>query len=426
MKILMIAPQPFMEERGVPFAAYHHIKALGLMGFETDLVTYHLGKTVDLPGLRVFRIPHLPFIPEVKVGPSFAKFPLGALVFFLALWRLCCNRYKYLHTHEEAGFMGVVLSAIFGRPHLYYMHSDLSQQIQSSEFTQSALLIRLARAAQQFITCHADSIIAICPDIQKTAREMSKHTPIYLVENCAVDENLPTPDPTDVEARRKELQLGTGPILLYTGTLESYQGIDLLLHSIPAVLKIHPNARYLLVGGQPDQVEHYQQLARQLSIEDAVKFVGKRPVTEMPLYTALADILLSPRSKGTNTPLKLYTYLRSGKPILATDIFSQTQVLTDETAVLVSPTAEGLTQGALQLLKDPRLATEIGACGEHFAAEHYSWSIFLQKSLQVQKDFTGEGITVRTEPYSLQRAEPYHTENTTGLQVDLEEKTCAA
>jgi glycosyltransferase involved in cell wall biosynthesis len=144
----------------------------------------------------------------------------------------------------------------------------------------------------------------------------------------------------------------------------------------------------------------------------------------MPLYTALADILLSPRSKGTNTPLKLYTYLRSGKPILATNIFSQTQVLTNETAVLVPPTTEGLAQGALQLLKDPHLATEIGMRGKHFAIEHYSWPIFIQKILQVQKCFTGERLTVRTASCSLEEVDSYHRHSTTGLQVDLEGKTC--
>ena len=44
----------------------------------------------------------------------------------------------------------------------------------------------------------------------------------------------------------------------------------------------------------------------------------------MPAFVALADMLLSPRSKGTHTPLKLYSYLRSGKPILATDILAHT------------------------------------------------------------------------------------------------------
>jgi len=311
--------------------------------------------------------------------------------------------------------MGVLLGAIFGQCHLYYMHSNLSQQIESSEFTHNTCLIGSACAVQRFIVRHANSIITICPDIEKTAREMSRRTPIYLVENCAVDENLPPPDPNEVETRREELQLGAGPILVYTGTLECYQGIDLLLQSISAVYKIYPTVRYLLVGGQPEQIRHYQQIAEKLHVEESVKFVGKRPVTEMPLYTALADILLSPRSKGTNTPLKLYTYLRSGKPILATNTFSHTQVLTDEIAMLVPPTAEGLAQGAIQLLKDPRLATNIGTHGAHFAEEHYSWSVFLQKSLQVQKEFTGQEITV----------EALEAGSSLCLQ-NLEGKTCAA
>ncbi|HEY7417705.1 MAG TPA: hypothetical protein VH593_21160, partial [Ktedonobacteraceae bacterium] len=70
MRILILAPQPFLEERGAPFAIYHHIKVLLEMGFRVDLVTYHVGKDISLPGLRIFRIPALPFIRKVKVGPS--------------------------------------------------------------------------------------------------------------------------------------------------------------------------------------------------------------------------------------------------------------------------------------------------------------------------------------------------------------------
>jgi glycosyltransferase involved in cell wall biosynthesis len=108
----------------------------------------------------------------------------------------------------------------------------------------------------------------------------------------------------------------------------------------------------------------------------------------MPLYMALADVLLSPRSKGTNTPLKLYTYLHSGKPILATAIYSQTQVLTDQTAKLVAPTPADLAQGALWLLQHPGRARELGRCGQCYAEEHYSWRVFLEKTTQAQREFT--------------------------------------
>ncbi|GCE24731.1 glycoside hydrolase [Dictyobacter alpinus] len=390
MKILMIAPQPFMEERGAPFAIYHHIKALLCMGHTVDLVTYHIGKPVELPGLRIFRIPTIPGIHQVKVGPSMAKFPLDLLVFFLALWRLCIERYDCMHTHEEAGAMGIILSGIFGRKHLYYMHSDLSQQIVSSEFTKNPFLIRCVEMVQKLIVRKAHGVIAICPDIEGTARSMTEKTPIHMIENSAVDENLPAPTQEEILQARQELELGSGPVLLYTGTMESYQGIDLLIHSIPAVYKAFPDVNYILVGGQTAQIERLHAMAKELGIQDAVRFIGQRPLDEMPKYMALADILLSPRSKGTNTPLKLYTYLHSGKPILATEIYSQTQVLSSETALLVPPTADGLAEGAITLLRDPEWAKALGENGRLFAEEHYSWRVFLKKSTYVQEEFSAD------------------------------------
>ncbi len=389
----MIAPQPFLEERGAPFAIYHHIKALLSMGYTIDLVTYHIGKPVRLPGLRILRIPALPSVQQVKVGPSWAKFPLDMLVFCLSLWRLCIARYDCIHTHEEAGLIGIVLSAIFGCKHLYYMHSDLSQQVVSSDFTTNPLLIRLVEVVQKLIVRKSDAIIAICPDIEMAARHMMTNAPIYMIENSAVDESLPAPKSQDVQQLRQELNLGDGPVLLYTGTLESYQGIELLLRSIPAVYASFPTIRYVLVGGQPAQVEKYSKMARELGITDAIRLVGHRPLAEMPLYMALADILLSPRSKGTNTPLKLYTYLRAGKPILATEIYSQTQVLTPDTALLVQPTAEDLARGAIALLQNPQQAKAMGERGRLFAEEHYSWHVFLTKSTQVQQEFTEDILT---------------------------------
>ena len=122
---------------------------------------------------------------------------------------------------------------------------------------------------------------------------------------------------------------------------------------------------------------------------------ASRSSSAMPQYMALAGILLSPRSEGTNTPLKLYTYLRSGKPILATAIHSHTQILTARMAKLVAPTAEGLAQGALELLRSPQQARELGAYGKYIADEHYSWPAFLEKHRQAYSEFAGKPLGKR-------------------------------
>ncbi|MBA2287897.1 MAG: glycosyltransferase family 4 protein [Ktedonobacteraceae bacterium] len=387
MRILMIAPQPFMEPRGVPFSVYYHIKVLTTLGHTVDLVTYPQGKRITLPGLHIYRVPRLPFIREVKVGPSLAKLVLDVPVFLLATWRLCLRRYRYLHTHEEAGFMGTLLAPVFGCKHMYYMHSDLAQQTVSSGFTKNALLLACVATVQRLIARKADAIVAICPDIETTARRLAPARPVYMIENVAVDEALPAVEEGEAAWWRTQLRLGAGPIVLYTGTLESYQGIDLLLRSVAAVRAEFPTVRYVIVGGQQEQVAKLWLLAEHLGVAETVRFVGQRPLEEMPSYMAMADVLVSPRSKGTNTPLKLYTYLRSGKPVLATDILSHTQILSSDVTKLVPATPEGLAEGALALLRDPEQARILGARGQQFAQTRYSWPVFFEKSSQAYNEF---------------------------------------
>ena len=66
----MLAPEPFFEPRGTPFSEYHRIKTLGELGHHVDLVTYPIGRNVELPNLRIFRGPRPPFVTRVPIGPS--------------------------------------------------------------------------------------------------------------------------------------------------------------------------------------------------------------------------------------------------------------------------------------------------------------------------------------------------------------------
>src|SRR5438105_12740409 len=122
------------------------------------------------------------------------------------------------------------------------------------------------------------------------------------------------------------------------------------------VARTRPDARLVLAGGKPDQVERARSLARAAGIEAVTIFAGERPASEIPAYLLAADLLVSPRSRGTNTPLKIYQYLRSGKPIVATRLLTHTQVLSDETAILTGATAQGFADGVLAGLNESERA----------------------------------------------------------------------
>jgi len=185
----MIAPEPFFEPRGTPFSEFHRIRALTALGHEVDLVTYPFGETVAMPGLRIFRSLKPPFLRGVKIGPSVAKLPLDALLACTALRRALSSRYDAVHSHEEAGFIGVLLAAWLRVPHLYDMHSSLPQQLTNFKFTKSRFLIGAFKWLEDNALRAADAVITICPDLRdyalSTGLSGDRH---LLIENSIFDD----------------------------------------------------------------------------------------------------------------------------------------------------------------------------------------------------------------------------------------------
>jgi glycosyltransferase involved in cell wall biosynthesis len=148
---------------------------------------------------------------------------------------------------------------------------------------------------------------------------------------------------------------------LYTGTLEPYQGVEELVDAMadPAVREAKP--RLVVVGGTQKQVEALRSRATARGLSGSVTFTGTIPQDQVSSALDAADILVSPRSSGTNTPLKLFAYLKSGRPILATRITSHTQVVDERAALLVDPGAKKLAYGLAQLLGDEALRQRLSA-----------------------------------------------------------------
>ncbi|HKB12277.1 MAG TPA: glycosyltransferase family 4 protein [Vicinamibacterales bacterium] len=380
MRILMIAPEPFFEPRGTPFSEFHRIRALTALGHQVDLVTYPFGQSVSMPGLRVFRSLRPPLVRRVKVGPSLAKIPLDALLTLTAIRRALGGRYDAVHSHEEGGLIGAVLAAILRVPHLYDMHSSLPQQLTNFAFSGSRVMRRTFLAIERFMIRRSRVVIVICPSLEETVRSFEPKAHTVLIENAPGSaEEAATPD--QAAAVRRALGLAeAAPIVLYTGTFEAYQGLDLLFDAMAAVARVRPDARLLLAGGHPDQIARARQQVRAVGIEAVTIFAGERPASEIPAFLLAADVLVSPRSRGTNTPLKIYQYLRAGKPIVATRLLTHTQVLSDRTAFLTGATPQSFADGILAALNDRPRAEEIGRNARHLAETKYSYEAYLERT----------------------------------------------
>jgi hypothetical protein len=179
----MIAPEPFFTPRGTPFSIRGRIQALVALGHSVDLVTYHAGEDVDLPRLRIFRTPRIPFVRRVPIGPSLKKVFLDLLLFSVALMRLSVGKYDVIHTHEEAGLMGTILAPLARAQHLYDMHSSLPQQLANFKAYNYAPIVKLFELLERFVICRADAVIAICPELLERVTAIDRERPCFLIEN---------------------------------------------------------------------------------------------------------------------------------------------------------------------------------------------------------------------------------------------------
>ena len=376
----MIAPEPFFEPRGTPFSEFHRIRALTALGHEVDLVTYPFGQDVSMPGLRIFRSMRPPFLDRVRIGPSLAKLPLDAVLTLTAVRRVLSERYDAVHSHEEGGVIGALLAMILRVPHLYDMHSSLPQQLTNFAFSRSAIVRRVFLAIERFMIRRSRVVIVICPSLEETVQAIEPGARTVLIENApgSAEEQA---TPAQAGAVRRTLGLdASARAIVYTGTFEAYQGFELLFESVAIVHRALPSARLVIAGGRPDQIARAREQARSAGVDAVTIFAGERPASEIPAYLLAAEVLVSPRSRGTNTPLKIYQYLRSGKPIVATRLLTHTQVLSDDIAILTDATPQGFAGGILAALTDAKRAAGVGRRARELAETKYSYEAYLERT----------------------------------------------
>jgi glycosyltransferase involved in cell wall biosynthesis len=216
--------------------------------------------------------------------------------------------------------------------------------------------------------------VVVCRALEDIARSHSPAHPVARVEDSSLLEDglSIVREPLPEAARR-------GPIAMYVGNLERYQGIDLLLEGFQRALREEPNAQLVLVGGTPQAIAAYRARAEELDIAANVHFLGPRPVSMLGNYLRQADVLVSPRIRGVNTPMKLYSYLDSGVPVLATRLPTHTQVIDDSVAVLADPVPDAVGTGLVALFRDPIARAELGARGRRLARREFATHAVAQR-----------------------------------------------
>lgn len=399
-RVLLLAPQPFYEDRGTPIAVRQVLRALSELGYRTDVVTYPIGESPEIPGVEYFRVANPLKFENVAIGFSARKILLDLLMVPLARGLLRRHRYEMIHAVEEAAFLAVLLARRHRVPVLYDMQSSLPEQMEKYPAFGNRPAQRLLQNAEAWLLSKVDRVVSSA-GLGERVRAIAPGTPVREWKFHALDaSNSPTNSPDPAELRERLGIAADAPVVLYSGNFAPYQGTRLLLEAMSAVLEGHPEAVLVLVGVDGSRDHELSRGAEELVESGKLHLVARQPREHVPAFLALANVLVSPRTDGANLPLKIFDYLQARRPIVATNVPAHRGVLNDNLAVLVEPTAAGLAAGIVEVLADSSRADRLCDAAAGYADEHLGWARFIQfvRELHDRTAGTAPSPDYRSEP----------------------------
>ncbi|NUZ05146.1 TIGR04063 family PEP-CTERM/XrtA system glycosyltransferase [Piscinibacter koreensis] len=257
---------------------------------------------------------------------------------------------------------------------------------------EGSLRYRLTRHLETRALRAADHVFTICEglrgDIVGRGIAAGKVT---VIPNAVDIENF-QPGGTPDDSLRERLGLTGCTVVGFIGSFYAYEGLDLLLDALPAILRQRPDVRVLLVGGGPQEAALKAQ-AERLGIAGRVVFTGRVPHHEVNRYYDLVDVLAYPRHRmrltELVTPLKPLEAMAQGRLVVASDVGGHRELIRDgATGVLFrAGDAAALSAAVLKLTEDRASWSGIREQARQFAVNERTWRTSVSKYAPIFKKF---------------------------------------
>lgn len=198
-----------------------------------------------------------------------------------------------------------------------------------------------------------------------------------MIPNAVNIEDFQTDETPDI-ALADKLGLSGKTVLGFIGSFYAYEGLDILLRALPAMLARNPDIRVLLVGGGPQEKE-LKALAAELGVQGQVIFTGRVPHQEVQRYYNLIDILAYPRLRmrltDLVTPLKPLEAMAQGRLMVASDVGGHHELIQDgKTGVLFEAgNPQALADKTLELLASSERWSVLRKAARQFVENERNW-----------------------------------------------------
>jgi PEP-CTERM/exosortase A-associated glycosyltransferase len=386
MRILHVLDHSIPLHSGYTFRTRSILREQQALGWETFHVTgSKQGATSaleeDVDGLHFYRTPksdgmlsRLPVLNQKEVIDGLTK-RLSEIIPLI--------KPDVLHAHSPSLNAVAALRAgkKFGIPVVYEVRAFWEDAaVDHGTATEHGLRYKLTRALETYALKNANAVTTICEGLRRdiVARGIAADK-VTVIPNAVDIDKFAVGGVADLDLKRK-LGLQDMRLIGFIGSFYAYEGLDVLLRAVPALLARQPDMRVLLVGGGPQDAQ-LRQLAKDLNIADKVVFTGRVPHEQVQQYYDLLDVLVYPRLSmrltDLVTPLKPLEAMAQGRVLAASDVGGHLELIEHgKTGILFKaddPQSLATNVGDLLAAQDQWPA--LRANGRHFVESERNWPI---------------------------------------------------
>jgi glycosyltransferase involved in cell wall biosynthesis len=372
-RVLIVTPQPFYEDRGTPIAVGYVARALSEIGVEVDLLAFPIGKDMAIRDVHIRRCANLFAFRRVPIGFSWRKLVLDASLWTSFIHLLSRRRYDMVHAVEEAAYIAAAICPRLGQPFIYDMASAIPVELQRKAVFNHPRVQHLLNGVQRWVLGRAAQVVC-SPGL---AHYVHTQCPDVPVSEWRFPAQLRNVGATEADGLRKRLDITSDrKVVLYSGSFADYQGIDLLFDAFVMALEHNPKLLLVCVGATEREIETWSKRVSE-PLREHVRIVPRQPRERIATYLQLADFLALPRGNTDNVPLKLFDYMASGKPIIATRSAAYGPLLDPSRAFLCEPDVQSLADAINHACNSPEEAKAIAIRSVQYATRQFSWGRFV-------------------------------------------------
>ncbi len=370
-RVAIVAACPFPTLQGSQLLIRRLAQGLLGRGHAVTVVAYAEGLEDALAGIPVRRIRPIPGCRALGSGPRPSKLLLDASLLATLLRVLREERIEIVHAHNyEAALVGLTAGRIAGVPVIYHSHNALAEELPT--YFRGRVARRIARAlgalVDREVPRRADHCIAICQELVGFLRARGVGA-VDLIAPGGSPEEFPVRSTDELDAIRARFGFADQPVLLYTGNLDAYQNLELLLASIGRVRATMPDALLVLAThatprALPPALRRPPAGVRMITADD---FATVRDLLQV------ADVALCPRREWSGFPMKLLNYMAAGKAVVVSAAAAKAVRHRVNGWVVADGTPRGYADAIVHLLRAPALRAALGRAARHTVENEYGW-----------------------------------------------------